>query len=95
MTHFTEGENEKHNRLCRCGTKNEPHAHAVIRKSGIIPAWKNIGAEINLVGSLKIGTLGKHPDIDFHTYTPELDIRQSFAVMAQIAQIRRQGALNL
>lgn len=66
--------------------KNETLAHAVIRKSGIIPAWKNIGAEINLVGSLKIGTLGKHPDIDFHTYTPELDIRQSFAVMAQIAQ---------
>ena len=57
--------------------KNETHALAVIRKSGIIPAWKNIGAEINLVGSLKIGTLGKHPDIDFHTYTPELDIRQS------------------
>ena len=54
--------------------KNETHALAVIRKSGIIPAWKNIGAEINLVGSLKIGTLGKHPDIDFHTYTPELDI---------------------
>lgn len=66
--------------------KNETYAHAVIRKSGIIPAWKNIGAEINLVGSLKIGTLGKHPDIDFHTYTPELDIWQSFAVMAQIAQ---------
>ncbi|MEI3533763.1 MAG: phosphoglycerate mutase family protein [Alphaproteobacteria bacterium] len=66
--------------------KNETLAHAVILKSGIIPAWKNIGAEINLVGSLKIGTLGKHPDIDFHTYTPELDIRQSFAVMAQIAQ---------
>ena len=37
--------------------KNETHALAVIRKSGIIPAWKNIGAEINLVGSLKIGTL--------------------------------------
>lgn len=98
MTHFTEGENEKHNRLCRCGTKNETHAHAVIRKSGIIPAWKNIGAEINLVGSLKIGTLGKHPDIDFHTYTPELDIRQSFAVMAQIAQnpqARRIEFVNL
>lgn len=78
--------------------KNEPHAHAVIRKSGIIPAWKNIGAEINLVGSLKIGTLGKHPDIDFHTYTPELDIRQSFAVMAQIAQnpqARRIEFVNL
>lgn len=78
--------------------KNEPLAHAVIRKSGIIPAWKNIGAEINLVGSLKIGTLGKHPDIDFHTYTPELDIRQSFAVMAQIAQnpqARRIEFVNL
>lgn len=78
--------------------KNEHHAHAVIRKSGIIPAWKNIGAEINLVGSLKIGTLGKHPDIDFHTYTPELDIRQSFAVMAQIAQnpqARRIEFVNL
>lgn len=78
--------------------KNETHALAVIRKSGIIPAWKNIGAEINLVGSLKIGTLGKHPDIDFHTYTPELDIRQSFAVMAQIAQnpqARRIEFVNL
>lgn len=78
--------------------KNETLAHAVIRKSGIIPAWKNIGAEINLVGSLKIGTLGKHPDIDFHTYTPELDIRQSFAVMAQIAQnpqARRIEFVNL
>lgn len=78
--------------------KNETNAHAVIRKSGIIPAWKNIGAEINLVGSLKIGTLGKHPDIDFHTYTPELDIRQSFAVMAQIAQnpqARRIEFVNL
>lgn len=98
MTHFTEGENERHNRLCRCGTKNETHALAVIQKSGIIPAWKNIGAEINLVGSLKIGTLGKHPDIDFHTYTPELDIRQSFAVIAQIAQnpqARRIEFVNL
>lgn len=78
--------------------KNETNAHAVIRKSGIIPAWKNIGAEINLVGSLKIGTLGKHPDIDFHTYTPELDIRQSFAVIAQIAQnpqARRIEFVNL
>ena len=78
--------------------KNETHALAVIRKSGIIPAWKNIGAEINLVGSLKIGTLGKHPDIDFHTYTPELDIRQSFAVIAQIAQnpqARRIEFVNL
>ena len=78
--------------------KNETLAHAVIRKSGIIPAWKNIGAEINIVGSLKIGTLGKHPDIDFHTYTPELDIRQSFAVMAQIAQnpqARRIEFVNL
>ena len=78
--------------------KNEIHALAVIRKSGIIPAWKNIGAEINLVGSLKIGTLGKHPDIDFHTYTPELDIRQSFAVIAQIAQnpqARRIEFVNL
>ncbi len=66
--------------------KNETQAHAVIRKSGVVQAWESIGAKINLVGSLKIGTLGKHPDIDFHTYTPELDIRQSFAVMAQIAQ---------
>ncbi len=56
----------------------------VIRKSKVIETWEQIGATVNLVGSLKIGVLAKHRDIDFHIYTPILDVEQSFQVISDI-----------
>ena len=64
---------------------NEKKALRIIEQSLIIPAWEKAGAKVNLIGSLKTRTLAKHLDIDFHIYTPELNIARSFAVMAQIA----------
>ena len=49
--------------------RNQETAYQVIRKSGVVPAWESIGAEVHLVGSLKTGLLMKHRDIDFHIYT--------------------------
>ena len=66
--------------------KNQKRAWEVVRKSRLVPLWEAIGAKVNLVGSLKIGVLGKHLDIDFHIYTPKLKIGQSFDIMAQIAE---------
>ena len=65
--------------------KNTLMAQKIIDESRIVSLWQAVGAQVNLVGSLRIGVLSKHLDIDFHIYTPALDIAQSFAVMAQIA----------
>lgn len=65
---------------------NTSIAQKIISDSCIISLWLSVGARINLVGSLRIGVLAKHLDIDFHVYTPELDVSQSFIVISQIAQ---------
>lgn len=65
---------------------NQKLAFEVIKNSGVIEAWRSIGAEINLIGSLKMGLLMTHRDIDFHIYTPQLNISESFAVIAKLAE---------
>ncbi|MBD5164922.1 phosphoglycerate mutase family protein [Helicobacter sp.] len=65
---------------------NQQKAFDIIEQCQIRQAWQSIGAQINLIGSLKMGLLVKHRDIDFHIYTPALDVAQSFAAMAQIAK---------
>ncbi len=59
----------------------------LIRETGIRTIWESIGAEVRLVGSLKTGLLMKHRDIDFHIYTAELNIADSFRAAARIAQL--------
>ena len=66
--------------------ENQKRAWEVVRKSRLVPLWESIGAKVNLVGSLKIGVLAKHLDIDFHIYTKELNLGLSFDVIAQIAE---------
>lgn len=65
---------------------NRQKAFDIIEQCQIKQAWQSIGAQINLICSLKMGLLVKHRDIDFHIYTPKLDVAQSFAAMAQIAK---------
>lgn len=65
---------------------NQQKAFDIIEQCQIKQAWQSIGAQINLIGSLKMGLLVKHRDIDFHIYTSTLDVAQSFAAMAQIAK---------
>ena len=65
--------------------RNTEEAWAVIRDLGIERAWQSIGAQVNLVGSLKTGLLCAHRDIDFHVYTPELIVPDSFSAIAQLA----------
>ena len=49
--------------------KNQQKAWEIIKKINVIPIWEGIGAQINLVGSLRTGLLMKHRDIDLHIYT--------------------------
>ena len=69
--------------------QNQQKAFEVIRKTKLIEAWESIGAEVNLVGSLKTGLLMKHRDIDFHVYTSSLNISESFRAVSLLAENSR------
>ena len=72
--------------LLELAKRNQERAWEVIRQTDIINIWKSVGAEINLVGSLNLGLLMKHKDIDFHIYTSPFRISDSFQAMARLAE---------
>lgn len=72
--------------LLELAKRNQERAWEVIRQTDIINIWKSVGAEINLVGSLNMGLLMKHKDIDFHIYTSPFRISDSFQAMARLAE---------
>ena len=77
---------------------NLEKALLVIEKSGVRLAWKSIGATVNQVGSMAMGLLMKHRDIDFHIYTEKLDIAESFEVIKKICAnpaVKRMEYRNL
>ena len=63
---------------------NLEKALLAVEKSGIRQAWESIGATVNQVGSMAMGLLMKHRDIDFHIYTEKLDLAESFKVIQNI-----------
>jgi hypothetical protein len=64
---------------------NTKRAWEIIDDVKIFQAWESIGATINLVGSLSMGLMMKHKDIDFHVYSDSLDVSESFRAMAALA----------
>ena len=63
---------------------NFEKALQVIEKSNVLQAWESIGAEVHQVGSIAMGLLMKHRDIDFHIYTDELNVFESFKVIQKL-----------
>lgn len=67
----------------------QQQAYKVIEDTAVIDAWKSVGAQINLVGSVKMGLLIKKRDIDFHIYTNPFSLKDSFAAIARLAENKR------
>lgn len=76
-------------KLSTIAAANQQRAREVIRDSGIENIWRSVGAEPNLVGSLRTGLLMTHRDIDFHIYSSPLRVADSFAAMARLAENSR------
>ena len=72
-------------KIIEIANNNQKKAFNIIKELDIENAFKNIDARINLVGSLRMGLLMKNRDIDFHVYTPELNIEKSFSAISKIA----------
>jgi len=65
--------------------QNSKQAFDIIKKCRIVEIWQSINAKANLVGSLRMGLLMNHKDIDFHIYSEELNLQESFSAMSQLA----------
>ena len=78
--------------------RNQQKAWEIIEEVNVIPIWESIGAQVNLVGSLRMGLLMKHRDIDFHIYTSSLSLADSFRAMAKLAEntsVKKIECVNL
>ncbi|KLI25655.1 hypothetical protein A9X77_12510 [Brachyspira hyodysenteriae] len=73
------------NKIMEIANNNQKKAFSIIKELDIEKTFKNIGARINLVGSLKMGLLMKNMDIDFHVYSSTLNIEKSFSAISKIA----------
>lgn len=66
---------------------NQEKAKRVMAKSGISKVWEQNGCRVSLIGSLRMGLLASHRDIDLHVYSKDITEDSSFAIVAQIAKL--------
>lgn len=64
---------------------NARRANEVLNQSGIAEIWRDSGCRVNLIGSLKMGLLMTHRDIDLHVYSKDITEASSFAIAAKMA----------
>ena len=84
--------------ILQLAQSNQQKAWQIIKDTDIINIWQSVGARINPVGSLKMGLMMKHRDIDFHIYTDPFSLSDSFKAMEKLAEnpaIKRIEYANL
>ena len=59
--------------ILRLAARNTERAREIVDRLRLYERWQAAGAEVRAVGSLRMGLLMKHLDIDLHLYTERLD----------------------
>ena len=75
----------------------QARAWEILQETCVSDIWKGIGAEVNPVGSLAMGLMMKHRDIDLHIYSDPFSIKDSFKAAGQLAAvpgIQRMSYIN-
>ena len=67
-------------RLIEIAQINQQRAHEIIQELNLIPLWASIDVEAHLVGSLRMGLLMKHLDIDLHLYSDPVSLADDFGL---------------
>lgn len=67
--------------------ENQEKAFHVLNESGIKDIWECAGCRVNLVGSLRMGLLASHKDIDLHVYSSDITEQSSFAIAALMSAL--------
>lgn len=76
-------------RLIEIAQTNQQRAHEIIQELNLIPLWASINVEAHLVGSLRMGLLMKHLDIDLHLYSDPVSLADDFRIITRLAQNHR------
>ncbi len=66
--------------------RSADRAIKVLEKSGVMAIWEKAGAEVRIVGSLRMGLMAKHRDIDLHVYSSCITEESSFAIASQMVK---------
>lgn len=61
-------------------------AKEVLEESGVAQVWADAGCKVEVVGSMRMGLMARHRDIDLHVYSPEISEESSFAIAAMVAR---------
>lgn len=67
-------------------SSRQERGRKVLKVSGIAELWEQNGCRVNLIGSLRMGLLASHRDIDLHVYSKGITEESSFAIAAQLAK---------
>lgn len=62
-------------------------ASRIYMESEIPLVWEKAGCRVNLVGSLRMGLLATHRDIDLHVYSTNITEQSSFAIASQMSAL--------
>ena len=84
--------------LVEIADANLRRAREIIEETDVVGVWERHGARARLVGSVRTGLLMDKRDIDFHVYSDEFSIAESFAAVAELAangRVRRVEYANL
>ncbi len=65
---------------------NQEKARKVLKDSGIAEICQEAGCRVNIVGSLRMGLLASHRDVDLHVYSKGITEESSFAIVSKIAK---------
>lgn len=66
--------------------KNQKRANKILSDLRLVEFWEERGCRANVIGSLAMGLLVKHPDIDIHVYSRNLTEEKSFAMVSELAK---------
>lgn len=71
--------------LLQTADRNLQRTKEIIVELQIPETWQKFGAKANLVGSVRMGLMMKHLDIDFHIYSEQFSVADSFAAITAFA----------
>lgn len=86
------------NELLAFSESRQRRAWDIMRRLRLMEIWADAGAEANVVGSLAMGLMMAHRDIDLHVYSSPLTVGRSFAAMARLAEdaaVKKMECRNL
>lgn len=75
------------NEINKLALANQAQARKVLAESGIRDVWEDVGCRVNLIGSLRMGLLASHRDIDLHVYSANITEESTFAIAAKMSAL--------